>query len=140
MSERRSKQETLPVPPAPPASEGDFALLIELTGAIVAAAETLLAALEKQTDPEEAWQSIRELEHKGDAVARDMDEPASALDPASTLRIEELARELAEDVTIVIVTHNMQQAARVSEQTGFFLDGELSRVWPHAADLHEPEG
>jgi phosphate transport system ATP-binding protein len=54
-----------------------------------------------------------------------MDEPASALDPASTLRIEELARELAKDITIVIVTHNMQQAARVSDLTGFFLDGEL---------------
>jgi phosphate transport system ATP-binding protein len=54
-----------------------------------------------------------------------MDEPASALDPASTLRIEELARELARDITIVIVTHNMQQAARVSDLTGFFLDGEL---------------
>jgi len=54
-----------------------------------------------------------------------MDEPASALDPASTLRIEELARDLAKDITIVIVTHNMQQAARVSELTGFFLDGEL---------------
>ena len=54
-----------------------------------------------------------------------MDEPASALDPASTLRIEELARDLAKDITIVIVTHNMQQAARVSDLTGFFLDGEL---------------
>jgi len=54
-----------------------------------------------------------------------MDEPASALDPASTLRIEELARELVEVITIVIVTHNMQQAARVSDLTGFFLDGEL---------------
>ncbi len=54
-----------------------------------------------------------------------MDEPASALDPASTLRIEELVRQLAETVTIVIVTHNMQQAARVSDFTGFFLDGEL---------------
>ncbi len=54
-----------------------------------------------------------------------MDEPASALDPASTLRIEELARELVAAITIVIVTHNMQQAARVSDYTGFFLDGEL---------------
>ncbi|HXF82686.1 MAG TPA: phosphate ABC transporter ATP-binding protein PstB [bacterium] len=54
-----------------------------------------------------------------------MDEPASALDPASTLRIEELARDLAKDITIVIVTHNMQQAARVSDFTGFFLDGQL---------------
>jgi phosphate transport system ATP-binding protein len=48
-----------------------------------------------------------------------MDEPASALDPIATLQIEELARELADDYTIVIVTHNMQQAARVSDQTVF---------------------
>ncbi len=54
-----------------------------------------------------------------------MDEPCSALDPAATLRIEELARELASRITIVIVTHNMQQAARVSDVTGFFLNGEL---------------
>ncbi|MGH6933776.1 MAG: phosphate ABC transporter ATP-binding protein PstB [Dongiaceae bacterium] len=54
-----------------------------------------------------------------------MDEPCSALDPAATLRIEELARQLAGDITIVIVTHNMQQAARVSDVTGFFLSGEL---------------
>jgi phosphate transport system ATP-binding protein len=54
-----------------------------------------------------------------------MDEPCSALDPAATLRIEELARQLAGDITIVIVTHNMQQAARVSDVTGFFLNGEL---------------
>jgi phosphate transport system ATP-binding protein len=50
-----------------------------------------------------------------------MDEPCSALDPTSTRRIEETIRELVEDVTIVIVTHNMQQAARVSEQCAFFL-------------------
>ncbi|CAN5724182.1 phosphate ABC transporter ATP-binding protein PstB [soil metagenome] len=49
-----------------------------------------------------------------------MDEPASALDPISTLKIEDLMRELARDVTIIIVTHNMQQAARVSDQTVFF--------------------
>ena len=49
-----------------------------------------------------------------------MDEPASALDPISTLRIEELMRELARNYTIVVVTHNMQQAARVSDQTVFF--------------------
>jgi phosphate transport system ATP-binding protein len=54
-----------------------------------------------------------------------MDEPASALDPISTLKIEELMRELREQYTIVIVTHNMQQAARVSDSTGFFLMGEL---------------
>jgi phosphate transport system ATP-binding protein len=54
-----------------------------------------------------------------------MDEPASALDPISTLRIEDLMRELVHDYTIIIVTHNMQQAARVSDYTGFFLMGEL---------------
>jgi phosphate transport system ATP-binding protein len=53
-----------------------------------------------------------------------MDEPASALDPVSTLRIEELMRELREQYTIVIVTHNMQQAARVSDVTAFFTMGE----------------
>jgi phosphate transport system ATP-binding protein len=54
-----------------------------------------------------------------------MDEPASALDPASTARIEDLIFELVEAYTIVIVTHNMQQAARVSHQTAFFCDGRL---------------
>ena len=53
-----------------------------------------------------------------------MDEPASALDPVSTLRIEELMRELRESYTIVIVTHNMQQAARVSDVTAFFTMGD----------------
>ncbi|MGD9714585.1 MAG: phosphate ABC transporter ATP-binding protein, partial [Thermomicrobiales bacterium] len=53
-----------------------------------------------------------------------MDEPCSALDPISTLRIEDLMRELVSDVTIIIVTHNMQQAARVSDQTVFFSLGE----------------
>jgi phosphate transport system ATP-binding protein len=54
-----------------------------------------------------------------------MDEPCSALDPIATARIEELILELKRDLTVVIVTHNMQQAARVSESTGFFLLGEL---------------
>jgi len=54
-----------------------------------------------------------------------MDEPCSALDPVATLRIEELMSVLRRDYTIVIVTHNMQQAARVSEETGFMLLGEL---------------
>jgi phosphate transport system ATP-binding protein len=54
-----------------------------------------------------------------------MDEPCSALDPQATSRIEELMRELKRDYTIIIVTHNMQQAARVSEDTGFMLLGEL---------------
>ena len=54
-----------------------------------------------------------------------MDEPCSALDPAATLKIEDLMRNLAEQYTIVIVTHNMQQAARVSENTAFLYMGEL---------------
>jgi len=54
-----------------------------------------------------------------------MDEPTSALDPQSTLRIEELIRELKKDYSIVIVTHNMQQAARISDRTAFFLNGEV---------------
>jgi phosphate transport system ATP-binding protein len=54
-----------------------------------------------------------------------MDEPASALDPASTSRIEDLVFELKENYTIVIVTHNMQQAARVSDSTAFFYQGKL---------------
>jgi phosphate transport system ATP-binding protein len=54
-----------------------------------------------------------------------MDEPCSALDPVATLRVEELIDELKERYTIVIVTHNMQQAARVADSTAFMLDGEL---------------
>ena len=54
-----------------------------------------------------------------------MDEPCSALDPISTMKIEELVTELKEKYTIVMVTHNMQQAARVSDYTAFFLTGEL---------------
>lgn len=57
-----------------------------------------------------------------------MDEPTSALDPISTLKIEELATTLKERYTIVIVTHNMQQAARISDNTAFFLMGELVEV------------
>jgi phosphate transport system ATP-binding protein len=57
-----------------------------------------------------------------------MDEPASALDPASTSRIEDLIGELSANYTIVIVTHNMQQASRVSHQTAFFFNGKLIEV------------
>ena len=59
-----------------------------------------------------------------------LDEPASALDPASTARIEDLIFELKRDYTIVIVTHNMQQAARVSDQTAFFYQGRLIEAGP----------
>ena len=54
-----------------------------------------------------------------------MDEPTSALDPISTSKIEDLVLELKKDYTIVIVTHNMQQAARISDYTAFFLLGEV---------------
>lgn len=54
-----------------------------------------------------------------------MDEPTSALDPISTLKVEELVQELKQNYTIVIVTHNMQQAARISDKTAFFLNGDL---------------
>jgi len=57
-----------------------------------------------------------------------MDEPASALDPIATLKIEELIHELKETYTIIIVTHNMQQAARVSDVTAFFYLGKLIEV------------
>ena len=59
-----------------------------------------------------------------------MDEPCSALDPIATLKIEELIDELKQRVTIVIVTHNMQQAARVADRTAFMLDGRLIEVGP----------
>ena len=54
-----------------------------------------------------------------------MDEPTSALDPISTSKIEDLAMELKKDYTIVMVTHNMQQAARVADKTAFFFMGDL---------------
>jgi phosphate transport system ATP-binding protein len=57
-----------------------------------------------------------------------MDEPTSSLDPQSTMRIEELIQELKDTVTIIIVTHNMQQAARVSDYTAFFYEGDLVEV------------
>jgi phosphate transport system ATP-binding protein len=59
-----------------------------------------------------------------------LDEPASALDPASTDRIEDLIFELKRDYTLVIVTHNMQQAARVSDRTAFFFQGRLIETGP----------
>lgn len=65
-----------------------------------------------------------------------MDEPCSALDPIATLKIEELITELVKDYTIIIVTHNMQQAARVSQFTGFFLSGKLIEHAP-TIDLFE---
>jgi len=54
-----------------------------------------------------------------------MDEPTSALDPISTMKIEELMEDLSKSYTVVIVTHNMQQAARISDYTAFFLVGDV---------------
>jgi phosphate transport system ATP-binding protein len=68
-----------------------------------------------------------------------MDEPASALDPIATLRIEDLVHELKKEFTIVIVTHNMQQAARVSDFTGFFWLGELVEFSPTQRLFTRPE-
>ena len=68
-----------------------------------------------------------------------MDEPASALDPLSTKKIEELIAELKENYTIVIVTHNMQQAARVSDRTAFFYLGELVEFDKTKAIFEDPK-
>jgi phosphate transport system ATP-binding protein len=68
-----------------------------------------------------------------------MDEPCSALDPLATLKIEELMQELKKDYTIVIVTHNMQQAARTSDWTGFFLLGELLEYGPTGDVFKRPK-
>ncbi len=68
-----------------------------------------------------------------------MDEPTSALDPISTARIEELVMKLRNDVTVLIVTHNMQQAARISNQTAFFLMGELVEVGPTKGIFTKPK-
>lgn len=68
-----------------------------------------------------------------------MDEPASALDPIATLKIEELINELVKEYTIVIVTHNMQQASRVSQYTGFFLSGKLIEVSPTVELFEHPK-
>ena len=68
-----------------------------------------------------------------------MDEPCSALDPIATLKIEELIDELKQRVTIVIVTHNMQQAARVADRTAFMLGGELVEVGPTEEIFTKPD-
>jgi phosphate transport system ATP-binding protein len=67
-----------------------------------------------------------------------MDEPCSALDPIATLKIEELITELVKEYTIIIVTHNMQQAARVSHYTGFFLSGKLIEYSPTVQLFERP--
>ena len=67
-----------------------------------------------------------------------MDEPCSALDPIATAKIEELIRELRNKYTIVIVTHNMQQASRVSDKTAFFYVGELIEFGETAQIFNRP--
>ena len=68
-----------------------------------------------------------------------MDEPTSALDPGSNMRIEELMSELKEKYTVVIVTHNMQQAARISDETAFFLLGEMIEKGPTEEIFSRPK-
>jgi phosphate transport system ATP-binding protein len=68
-----------------------------------------------------------------------MDEPTSALDPIATLKIEELIRELKQSYTIVIVTHNMQQAARISDYTAFFMLGEIVEYGPTEQIFSRPQ-
>jgi phosphate transport system ATP-binding protein len=67
-----------------------------------------------------------------------LDEPTASLDPLSTQRVEELVYELRQDMTVLIVTHNMQQAARVSETTAFFLSGEMVEAAPTRAMFTTP--
>lgn len=67
-----------------------------------------------------------------------MDEPTSALDPVSTIRVEQLMRDLKKQYTVVVVTHNMQQAARVSDDTIFFLDGEMIECAPTSTIFSRP--
>ncbi|MCH5340414.1 MAG: phosphate ABC transporter ATP-binding protein [Acetatifactor sp.] len=68
-----------------------------------------------------------------------MDEPTSALDPVSTMKVEELVKGLKEKYTVIIVTHNMQQAARVSDHTAFFLEGEVVEFGPAGSIFSRPK-
>ncbi|MEJ2218693.1 MAG: ATP-binding cassette domain-containing protein, partial [Gemmatimonadota bacterium] len=67
-----------------------------------------------------------------------LDEPTASLDPLSTEKVEDLVHQLREEITVVIVTHNMQQAARVSDQTAFLLHGELVELSPTAELFTRP--
>ena len=107
--------------------------------------KTLSEAVERSLIRSALWDEVKDIQHKSAlslsggqqqrlCIARTlaveptiilMDEPASALDPIATAKIEELISELKSQYTIVIVTHNMQQAARVSDKTAFFFMGEL---------------
>ena len=79
----------------------------------------------------------RTLATKPDIIL--MDEPTSALDPISTAKIEDLVQDLKKDYTIVMVTHNMQQAARVSDKTAFFLTGEIIEMGDTKAIFSNPK-
>ena len=68
-----------------------------------------------------------------------MDEPTSALDPISTVQVEQLAMELKKEYTLVVVTHNMQQASRISDSVAFFLLGELVEHAPTAELFSAPK-
>ncbi|MPM96749.1 Phosphate import ATP-binding protein PstB 3 [bioreactor metagenome] len=68
-----------------------------------------------------------------------MDEPTSALDPISTLKIEELMDTLRQNYTVIIVTHNMQQAARISDYTAFFFNGEIIEFGDTQQIFYRPE-
>ena len=90
----------------------------------------LRVLIEKQADMEVVGEAedglmVVELANKLSPEVILMDEPCSALDPIATAKIEELVLELKKQYTVIIVTHNMQQAARVSDYTGFMLMGEL---------------
>jgi len=151
------------VPPehSPPSgSERDLELLIELTAAIVGAAEALLAALEKRTDADQAWQLIRELEHKGDAVARDLfdglmvprpravqpealkaltgylDDVLDAVEAAAArlviYRIRRVIPAARELAAVVLESaHELQMAMRQLQR--------MQEVFPHARALHRLE-
>ena len=109
--------------------------LLELTGLPSSAAEVLPGQLS-------GGQQQRLCIARGVAVKPEvllLDEPCSALDPISTARIEELIEELKNDYTVVIVTHSMQQAARVSDYTAFLYLGELIETGPTTDIFTRPQ-
>ncbi len=98
-----------------------LAIALLLCAGLAGCASTVPAPL-SQTEQSSGTQA-RLIAVKPDVLL--MDEPCSTLDPQATARVEELMRELKNKYTIIIVTHNMQQAARVSDETGFMLLGEM---------------
>ena len=97
--------------------------LEELNEMLIHMGELCETAIEEATGALEGHDIARALAVEPEVLL--MDEPTSALDPISTSKIEDLAMELKKDYTIVMVTHNMQQAARISDKTAFFLLGEV---------------